>query len=208
MPKGNKLSEFEKGEITSSEKSQKSRREISKAFLGRSKIVICSYLKSPNKYGTRKPTGRPEKLSQFTKRIVHEVKNKTSSTSKILKSLVGSPCATRTIKRHLNNEWIKHKERIHRPRLTMKHKEKRVKYPRQYQTMSAKEWRKVDFSDEKKFNLDGSDGFSEVLSRKIFSKRELITQQGIIEEDLFWSGGGGVLIFRKTDYNLSAVDKK
>ena len=32
-------------------------------------------------------------------------------------------------------------------------------YARQYQTMSAIEWWKVVFSDEKKFNLDGSDGF-------------------------------------------------
>ena len=54
--------------------------EISKA-LGCSKTIICNYLKSPNKYGTRKPTGRPEKLSpQFKRRIVCEVKKKTSST--------------------------------------------------------------------------------------------------------------------------------
>ena len=60
-----------------------------------------------SKYGTRKPTGRPEKLSpQFKRRIVCEVKMKTSSTSKILKSLVDFPCSDRTTRRHLNNEKI------------------------------------------------------------------------------------------------------
>ena len=66
---------------------------------------------------------------------------------------------TRTIRRHLNIEKIKHKQRIHRPCLTMKHKEKWLEYAHQYQTMSTKEWRKVVFSDEKKFNFDGPDGF-------------------------------------------------
>ena len=41
----------------------------------------------------------------------------------------------------------------------MNHKEKRLEYVNQYQTMIAKEWRKVVFSDEKKFNLIGPDGF-------------------------------------------------
>ena len=59
MAKGTKLSEFEKGEITAMKRVGKSQGEISKV-LGRSKTVICNYLKSPNKYGTRKPTGRPE----------------------------------------------------------------------------------------------------------------------------------------------------
>ena len=57
------------------------------------------------------------------------------------------------------DENIKHKKIIHSPRITMNHKDKRLAYTRQYQTMSAKEWRKVVFSDEKKFNLDGPDGF-------------------------------------------------
>ena len=64
-------------------------------------------------------------------------------------------CSIKTIK----NEKIKHKKIIHRPRLTMRHIEKRLEYSRQYQTMSAKEWLKVVFSNEKKFNLDGPDGF-------------------------------------------------
>ena len=62
MTKGTKLSKFEKGEITALKRDGKSQREISKA-LGRNKTVFCNYLKSPNKYGTRKPTGRPEKSS-------------------------------------------------------------------------------------------------------------------------------------------------
>ena len=119
MTKGTKLSEFEKGEITGLKRVKKSQREILKA-LGQSNTAICNYLKSLNKYGTRKPTGRPEKLSPpFKRRIVYKVKKKTLSTSKILKSLVDAPCRTRTIRKHLNNEKIKYKKIIHRPRLTM-----------------------------------------------------------------------------------------
>ena len=70
-----------------------------------------------------------------------------------------APYNTRTIRKHLNHEKIKHKKRIHRSRLTIKHKEKQLEYACQYQTMSTKEWRKFVFSDKKKFNLDGPDGF-------------------------------------------------
>ena len=95
-----KLSEFEKGKITTLKRIGKSQREILKT-LGHSKTLISNYLKSPDEYGTRKPTGKPEKLSpQFKRRIVREVKKKTLSTSKILKSLVDVPCSTRTIKKH------------------------------------------------------------------------------------------------------------
>ena len=157
-------------------------REILKA-LGCSKTVICNYLK--------KPTDRPEQLSpQFKRRIVREVKKKTLSTSKILSSLVTAPCSTRTIRRHLNNEKIKHEKRIHRPRLTMKHKEKRLEYACQYQTMSTKDWWKVVFLDEKKFNLDSPDGFQKYWHAKNFPEEN-------------WESEGGSLmieglIFRKT----------
>ena len=101
MAEGITLSEYEKGEIIALKRIGKSQREISNA-LARSKTAICNYLKCPNKYGTRKMTGLSEKLSpQFKRRIVHEVKTKTSSTSKVLKSLVNAPCTTRTIRRHL-----------------------------------------------------------------------------------------------------------
>ena len=62
----------------------------------------------------------------------------------------------------------------------MKHEEKRLEYNRQYQTMSAKEWRKV-FSDEKKFNLDGTDSFQKYWHA---------IQYGIVEEDLIFLSRG------------------
>ena len=61
MAEGTKVSELYNGEITALKRVGKLQREISKA-LERSKTIICNYLKSPNKYGTRKLTGRPEKL--------------------------------------------------------------------------------------------------------------------------------------------------
>ena len=101
MAKGTKLSEFENGEIIVLKRVGKSQREISKAFRRR-KTVICNYLKNPNKYRRRKPTGWPEKLSpQFKRRIVCKVKKKTSSTSKLLKSLEDPLCSTRTNRSHL-----------------------------------------------------------------------------------------------------------
>ena len=132
MSKGNKLSEFVKAKITALKRVGESQRKISEA-LGLIKTVIYNYLKSPNKYGTRKSTGRPKKLSpQFKRRTLNEVKKKTLSTLKILKSLLSSLCNTRSIKRHLNLGIIKHKKRIHRPMLSMKHKKKRLEYVRQY----------------------------------------------------------------------------
>ena len=54
----------------------------------------------------------------------------------------------------------------------MKQKEKQLEYIRQYQIMSAREWQKVVFSGEKKFNIDGP----EVLARKKYSRRELLNK--------------------------------
>ena len=70
MTAGTNLSEFVEGEITALKRVGKYQKEILKA-LGK---LICSYLKSP-KYGTRKLTGRLEKLSpQFKRRKARGIK--------------------------------------------------------------------------------------------------------------------------------------
>ena len=73
---------------------------------------------------------------------------------------------------------MKKKSLKNRPRLTMKQKEKRLKYARQYLTMSAKELRKVIFSDGKKFNLVGPDDFQKYWYAKNFPEKNYSTSRG------------------------------
>ena len=71
-----KLWKLDIGKISLRDINLWSQREILKA-LWCSKTIIYNYLKSPDKYGRRKPTRRPEKLSpQFKRKIVCEVKKK------------------------------------------------------------------------------------------------------------------------------------
>ena len=72
----------------------------------------------------------------------------------------------------------------------MNHKEKRLEYAHQYQTMSAKEWRKVVFSDEKKFNLDGPDVFQKYWHAKSVPEEIYSTRHGGETSLMIWRGAG------------------
>ena len=73
-----------------------------------------------------------QKNYQHNSRELFVKKKKISLTSKIFKFLMEAPCSSRKIRKLLNNENNKHKKINHRPGLTMKHKEKRLEYTRQY----------------------------------------------------------------------------
>ena len=71
---------------------------------------------------------------------------------------------------------LKHKKMSTGPSLAIKHKEERLKLAKDYSHWRTR-WCRVIFSDEKKFNLDGLDGFAHYLHdlRKgphYFSKRQ------------------------------------
>ena len=80
------------------------------------------------------------------------------------------------------------------PALKDRHKEYRLKWAREHMQWD-KEWETVVWSDEKKFNLDGPDGFNyywhDLRKEKLFSVRRNL-------------GGGGIMISAAFGHNLKS----
>jgi hypothetical protein len=62
MPRGSKLSEYEKGRIYGFKANGVSNRQIAKA-INRSANLVYVYVKNPRKYNSKLRKGRPRKLS-------------------------------------------------------------------------------------------------------------------------------------------------
>lgn len=179
------LSLVEQGKIYAFKKCGKSNREIGK-LLNRSHNVVNNFLRLRNAYGSKKSSGRPSKVTPRQRRtIVKELKSGNMSLSSLARQQnppISKSTVHRVVKKFGNLVYLKRKAA---PKLTKKHKEKRLKFAQE--VMSWKEdWHRVIFSDEKKFNLDGPDGWQYYWhdlrnDRQIFSKRQ--------------AGGGSVMVW-------------
>ena len=130
MPLALSLSDIEKGQIIAYHDSGMSNRAIAKK-LGRSHNVINCFIKNPDRYGTKKRSGRPSVLSPRNKRrILAHASNSMDSCSKIRRDLE-LDVSSETIRRTINQSgFIKRAKLISALRLTDKHKASRLEFSR------------------------------------------------------------------------------
>lgn len=131
-------------------------------------------------------------MSSRDRRRLFARASKSGVSSRKLKDDLGLAVSSRHVRRLLRGEkhfsWQK---MMRTPKLTERHKKDRINYATSGLQLGDK-WQTVIFSDEKKFNLDGPDGFHQYWrdlrreSRRIWSRN---------------FGGGSVMIWAAISFN-------
>lgn len=159
MGRGKPLTSEERGKIEAYFEQKLSFRKIGEK-IGRSARVVFNYIKNQNSYG-KNMKGRPASiLTPTDKRAILRIASNSSDSIPKIKVKAGVSASISTVRRlivdapHIQRMKLKKK-----PVLKPIHKEKRLDFAKVHMTWNT-EWHTVVFSDEKKFNLDGPDGYN------------------------------------------------
>ena len=185
MGRARQLTEFEKGQIKILRDHGHNWNQIGRE-IGRDGETCKRYYMDPKNYGINYKTGRPSSLSKRSKMLIsREASNKMTSSTVIVEKL-NLQVSPRTVRRVLNSSpHLKYAKMTPKPILTKLHKERRLAWARE-KVVFGKNWETTIFSDEKKFNLDGPDGFAYYWHDLRKEKRIFSTRGG---------GGGSVMIW-------------
>jgi len=185
MPKAKKLTEEERITILANARANMHPAAIAD-LVGRNRTTIDRFLADPNGYGTTKSPGRPPLLNDTARRHLIREATKGKASSRQLVTICDLPIKDRRVRQILHDHpKFVFKKRLSGPVLTDSHKKARLKYA-QKMLVEHRDWSCVIFSDEKKFNLDGPDGWQSYWhhldhEEQWFSKRQ--------------SGGGGIMVW-------------
>ncbi|GBL83624.1 Transposable element Tc3 transposase, partial [Araneus ventricosus] len=159
MPRGISLTEFQKGQAIACRNDGKTIREIA-GILKIGKSAISEFLKNPGVHGKREKTGRPRKLTPKEQRnLLRQLKKRGASIPTAKRESGLTHITRQTAFNYVQrSKQFRFKKRNHHPKWTKKHIADRLAWGKKYMSWTT-EWTSIIFSDEKRFNLDGPDGF-------------------------------------------------
>lgn len=177
MPKGYRTSDFTLGKIEALKDEGYSQAHISRVT-GVSECAISNFLnkKTFNTENYNKP-GPSKKLTPREERQIGKLAATGQySVREIANSVPFDVSKTLVHKTLVQNPNLEYTKMARKPVLKQEHKDARLEFAKEHMSWS-KEWQKVVFTDEKRFNLDGPDGCTSYWhdlrkEPKIFSCRQ------------------------------------
>lgn len=152
------LSLEERGKIQAFRQERYSNREIARK-VGRSTWVVNAYLKDIENYGNNRRGHTATATTARERRAILQLASNSCVTSRQIRGRVGSNASIRTIQRVIKKcPHLKRRKLRKKPLLLEHHRQARFEFSRNHRDWTE-EWKRVISSDEKKFNLDGPDGF-------------------------------------------------
>lgn len=143
-----------------------------------SKSTVCKLMKKAQQHKTienLKRKGRKKKVTpRMERRIMREVDNNNTSSSRQIKESLSLPVSPASIRRCLNSKGVSSRFSLLKPFINEEQAEKRLAFALKYHKMPLSFWRKVVFSDESKFQIHPNrkkrvwrrKGIREALKRK------------------------------------------